>query len=99
MDKDTENHISQEIEKLAAMVAEGFAHMATKDDLKGLATKEELKTLATKDDLNDLRTDMNDRFDTTNALIGRWTQDVDQLRDRERVLETRMDNLEAARTS
>lgn len=98
MDKDTENHISQEIEKLAAMVAAGYAHMATKDDLTSLATKEDLKNLATKDELNDLRTDMNDRFDTTNALIGRWTQDIDQLRDRERVLETRMDNLEAAQS-
>ena len=56
------------IEKLATMVAEGFSHMATKDDLKNLATK---------DDIKELRFDL----ESTERRLGAKTEEIDEKAD------------------
>ena len=82
MDNDLKHYIEQQTEKLAAMVADGFASTATKQEV------------------SDLRTEMNERFDKVeanmNAGFAKRLQEHDELRDRLRLLETRVDNLEAA---
>lgn len=55
------------IEKLANMVAKGFANMATKDDLKAFATKTDLedmeRRLSTKIDAVDEKVDALEEVD------------------------------------
>jgi hypothetical protein len=73
MDNDLKQYIEQQTEKLAAMVAEGFASTATKQEVSGLRT-----------DLRDLRTEMNERFDkveaTMNAGFAKRLQEHDDRR-------------------
>jgi hypothetical protein len=77
MENDLKKCIEEHTEKLAAMVAEGFASTATKQEV------------------SDLRTQMNERFDKVEASLDKKYQEIDVLRDRMRLLETRVDNLEA----
>ena len=77
MENDIKKYIEEHTEKLAAMVAEGFASTATKQEV------------------GDLRTQMNERFDKVEASLDKKYQEIDVLRDRMRLLETRVDNLEA----
>ena len=77
MENDIKKHIEEHTEKLAAMVAEGFASTATKQEV------------------SDLRTEMHERFDKVEASLDKRYQEIDVLRDRQRVLETRVDKLEA----
>ena len=79
MENDIKKCIEEQTEKLAAMVAEGFASTATKQEV------------------SDLRTQMNERFDKVEASLDKRYQEIDVLRDRMRLLETRVDNLEAVR--
>jgi len=83
MENDIKKYIEEHTEKLAAMVAEGFASTATKDDLVQL--KDELKH-----DIVHLEVKMD-------AGFAKRLQEHDELRDRMRLLETRVDNLEAVR--
>jgi hypothetical protein len=80
MDNDLKQYIEQQTEKLAAMVAEGFASTATKQEL------------------SDLRIEINERFDKVEANMhtgfAKRLQEHDELRDRLRLLETRVDRLE-----
>jgi hypothetical protein len=77
MENDLKKYIEEHTEKLAAMVAEGFASTATKQEV------------------GDLRTQMNERFDKVEVSLDKKYQEIDVLRDRMRLLETRVDNLEA----
>ena len=79
MENDIKKHIEEQTEKLAAMVAEGFASTAMKQEV------------------GDLRTQMNERFDKVEVSLDKKYQEIDVLRDRMRLLETRVDNLEAVR--
>lgn len=44
----TKKELHKEIDRLAGMVADGFAGMTTKEDLKAFTTKEDLKALEQK---------------------------------------------------
>jgi prefoldin subunit 5 len=73
----------QTIEDLAALIKET---MASKEDIT--AVKDEIKGLATKEDVQELRTEMNQKFDSVetrldhlDAQVGRIEADVHALRD------------------
>jgi hypothetical protein len=87
MENDLKKYIEEQTEKLAAMVAEGFASTATKQEVRDV-----------RQDVSDLRTEMRERFDTVeanmNAGFAKRLQEHDELRDRLRLLETRVDKLE-----
>ena len=83
MENDIKKYIEEHTEKLAAMVAEGFASTATKQEMSDL--RSEMRE----------RFDTNERFDKVEASLGKRYQEIDDLRDRQRVLETRVDKLEA----
>ena len=76
MDKATKTFIEEQTEKLAAMVAKGFASTATRDEMNERFGK------------------VDERLETLEAMLGRRYQELDELRGRMRILETRVDNLE-----
>jgi hypothetical protein len=80
MENDLKKYIEEQTEKLAAMVAEGFASTATKQEV------------------SELRTEMRERFDNVEANMhagfAKRLHEHDELRDRLRLLETRVDKLE-----
>lgn len=89
MDNATKQHVSKEIEKLAIMIAKGFAATATKDELSSL--KDEMK-----DEMAEMKDEMNRRFDTVDgrldhieAVIERHADRLDRVVDDVRVLKTR----------
>ena len=67
MDNDLKKYIEQQTEKLAAMVAEGFASTATKQEVGGL--RQEVGDL--HQEVSGLRTDMNKRFDAVEQRLDR----------------------------
>jgi ubiquinone biosynthesis protein UbiJ len=98
MDNDLKKYIEERTEKLAAMVAEGFASTATKQEVTALgqevtALGQEVTALG--QEVSDLRTEVHERFDKVEASLAKRYEEIDALRDRQRVLETRVDHLEA----
>ena len=91
MDKATKKFIEEQNEKLAIMVAKGFEQTATKDEVHEL--REDIddikKNMATKEDI--VRLEDKIEFGLTKQL-----QETDELRDRMRVLETRVDHMKTA---
>ena len=59
MENDIKKCIEEHTEKLAAMVAEGFASTATKQEVSDLRTE-----------VNSLRTEIHERFDKVEARVG-----------------------------
>jgi phage host-nuclease inhibitor protein Gam len=94
MENDLKKYIEEQTEKLAAMVAEGFASTATKQEVSDL--RQEVGNLG--QEVGDLRTEMRERFDNVEANMAagfaKRLQEHDELRDRLRLLETRVDKLE-----
>ena len=70
MDNPTNLDLSKQIETVAQTVAEIYAKMATKEELK--ATKEELS-----EGLSALRTEMNERFDIVERRLDRMEKSHD----------------------
>jgi hypothetical protein len=60
MDNDLKTYIEAQTEKLAAMVADGFASTATKQEVSDLGQE-----------VGNLRTEMNTRFDTIEQRLDR----------------------------
>jgi hypothetical protein len=60
MDNDLKTYIEAQTEKLAAMVADGFASTATKQEVSDLGQE-----------VGNLRTEMNTRFDTIEQHLDR----------------------------
>lgn len=82
------------IDKLATMVAEGFAHMATKDDISHMATKDDLKGLATKSDLEATERRLLAKIETIDEKIDTLEEgDIRDLQKRVFVLEKDVKNI------
>ncbi len=88
MDAETKKFIEAENEKLARMIAKGFTATATKDDLAG-------GLAAVRGDLATLEEKMNKGFDGVHKSLNARHQEIDELRDRIKVLEVRMGKMEA----
>jgi hypothetical protein len=67
MDNDFKTYIDAQTEKLAAMIAAGFATTATKEEVGTL--QQEVSGL--RHEVNGLRTEMNQRFDKVEARLDR----------------------------
>ena len=78
--------MKEEIEKLAIMTAGGFAVTATKTELNEL-----------RDEVNELHVEMSGHFNIIEFRLGNQQQELDEFRDRMKVLETRVDKIETVR--
>jgi len=110
MDNAIKKFIEEQTEKLAAMVAEGFASTATKQevsDLRGEVSDLRQDVSGLQQDVSDLReevTDLRSVVATKNDIMRleekidlgdrKRRQEIDDVRNRLHVLETRVDKLE-----
>ncbi|TSC62283.1 MAG: hypothetical protein G01um101448_960 [Parcubacteria group bacterium Gr01-1014_48] len=81
MDSATKRFIQEKNEKLAIMVAKGFA--ATKQDIEELERKMDERF----EEVDERFEKIDERFDDLEISIGKRHQETDELRDRVKVLE------------
>lgn len=94
MDNATKKFIVEQNEKLAIMVAKGFEQTATKQELQELRQE-----MSTKSDIARIEGEIVRLEGKVDSGFGKRFNDQDQLRDRMRVLETRVDHLETSKVA
>ena len=95
MDKETKAFIEEQNEKLAQMV---IGTMATKEHIKEVQSDIAVvkKDVAgVKSDLQEFRHEVNERLNELETGF-KWAQQVDELNDRVRVLETTVERMQKA---